>query len=194
MREETVARSYAEALFELGSRDDRREEYGAALESVARIVAENTDARLFLETPRIDAEDKKRVLRATFSDQLPKNVLNFLLVIVDKRRQRLLREISRAYQDLLDVHLGRTHVEVTVARRFSDEDVGALSRRLSRVLGQEVVAHVRVDPNVVGGIKLRTGDTVYDGTLRRRLDRIRRSLLAAQLPEPGRLADAAEAG
>ena len=193
MRDVTVARNYAEALFELGARADRREAYGEALEMVARLVDENATARLFLETPRIDAESKKNVLRDVLGDRLPKNVLNFLLVLIDKRRQRLLRSISESYQGLLDEHLGRTHVNVTVARHFSDEAVEALTRHMSRMLGKEVVSHVRVKPEVLGGVRIRTGDTVYDGTLRRRLDGIRTSLLKAALPDGGG-SQAAEAG
>jgi F-type H+-transporting ATPase subunit delta len=183
VRDETVARNYAEALFDLAARVDQRDEYGAALETVARLLAENPQAKLFLETPRIDPDEKKKVLRSVLGDRLPKNVLNFIQLVIDKRRQRLMQGISSAYQDLLDDHLGRTHVEVTVARQFSDEAIERLTAHLSEMLGREAVAHMRVKPDVLGGIMLKTGDTVYDGTLRRRLSGIRRSLLDADLPE-----------
>ncbi len=194
MRDETVARSYAEALFDLAARTDQRDEYGVALEAVARLLAENPQAKLFLETPRIDSNEKKKVLRSVLGDRLPKNVLNFIQLVIDKRRQRLVQEISSAYQDLLDDHLGRTHVEVTVARHFSEEDMQRLTLRLSEMLGREAVAHVRVKPDVLGGIMLKTGDTVYDGTLRRRLNGIRRSLLDAQLPDGDQTNEPAQAG
>lgn len=194
MRDETVTRSYADALFDLAAREGRLEEYGRAIETVARILDENPDARLFLETPRIDAEEKKRVLRTVFADAFPRNVLNFLQVTIDKRRQRLLRDIARAYHDLLDEHLGRAHVEVTLARRFDDPDMEALTRRLSEMLGKQAVPHVRIKPEVLGGVLLKTGDTVYDGTLRRRLEGMRRALLAAALPEEDSPEASAEAG
>jgi len=194
VRDETVARNYAEALFDLAGSEGQLEAYGEAMEVVARILAENPTARLFLETPRIDAEDKKRVLGEVFTDSMPRNVLNFVRLTIDKRRQRLLRDISKAYHDLLDDHLGRTHVEVIVARRFDEEDVQALAGRLSAMLGKEAVPHVRVKPEILGGIMVRAGDTVYDGTLRRRLDGMRRSLLSAHLPEPDATEGPAQAG
>lgn len=194
MRDETVARNYAEALFELARREGQLEEYGTAMESVARVFAEHADAKLFLETPRIDAKDKKRVLKEVFGEAVPRHVLNFLRVTVDKRRQRLLSEIATAYHDLLDQHLGRSHVEVTVARPYGENDVEELAGKLSRMLGTQAVPHVRVKPEILGGIVLRAEDTVYDGSLRRRLSGMRRSLLSADLPEVERHEGAPEAG
>ena len=88
MSDETVARSYAETLFELADRNDALEEYGSALETVARLIEEDDKFRLFLETPRIDDDVRKGVVREAFGGQLPKNVVNFVLVTIDKRRQR----------------------------------------------------------------------------------------------------------
>jgi F-type H+-transporting ATPase subunit delta len=194
VRDETVARNYAEALFELAGRRGQREAYGEAMESVARILAENPNAKLFLETPRIDPEAKKRVLRSVLGEGFPRPVLNFLLVTIDKRRQRLIQAISTAYHELLDDELGRTHVEVTVARTFDDQALATLAERLSVMLGKQAVPHVRVKPSVLGGVMLKTGDTVYDGTLRRRLEGMRRSLLAAALPERDGIGSPADAG
>jgi F-type H+-transporting ATPase subunit delta len=183
VRDETIARNYADALFELAAREDRREAYGEALETVARLLAENRDVKVFLETPRIDAEAKKRVMRDVFAEDFPRHVMNFLQVTVDKRRQRLLEEISEAYHELLDQHMGRSHVEVTVARPYDEKETAELADHLSHLLETKVVPHVRVKPGILGGVLLRTGDTIFDGTLRRRLDGMRRSLMTAHLPE-----------
>ncbi len=182
MRDETVAKSYAEALFELARRNDRVESYGAAIATVARVLDENPKVRLFLETPRIDDEDKKVVVRHAFGEALPKHVVNFVMVTIDKRRQRLLRDISRGYDLLLDDYLGRENVEVTVARAVDDATTQMIAERLSGALGTRVIPHVRVKPKIIGGLVVRTGDTIYDGSIRRRLDGMRRRLLRAELP------------
>ena len=182
MRDETVAKSYAEALFELARRNDRVESYGAAIATVARVLAENPKVRLFLETPRIDDEDKKVVVRHAFGEALPKHVVNFVMVTIDKRRQRLLRDISREYDLLLDDYLGRENVEVTVARAVDDATTQMIAERLSGALGTRVIPHVRVKPKIIGGLVVRAGDTIYDGSIRRRLDGMRRRLLRAELP------------
>ena len=182
MRDETVAKSYAETLFELARRHDGVESYGVAIATVARFIDEDPKFRLFLETPRIDDEDKKVVVRRAFGEALPKHVVNFVMVTIDKRRQRLLRDISGRYHLLLDDHMGRENVEVTVARPVDDATTRMIAERLSGVLGKNVVPHVRVKPEILGGLVVRTGDTIYDGSIRRRLDGMRRRLLRAELP------------
>ncbi|MDE3004021.1 MAG: ATP synthase F1 subunit delta [Gemmatimonadota bacterium] len=182
MRDETVARNYAETLFELASRNDALQEYGDAIEAVAKLIDEDAKFRLFMETPRIDDADKKAVVRKAFADSLPKHVVNFILVTIDKRRQRLLRSISQQYHALLDAHMGREHVQVTVARPMDDTTHEVITQKLSAALGKEAIPHVRVDAGIVGGLVLRTGNTIYDGSIRRRLEGMRRRLLAADLP------------
>lgn len=187
MRDETVARNYAETLFELALGHDAVAGYEEGIESVARLLDENPNVRLFLETPRIADEEKKEVVRSVFGEALPRPLVNFLLITIDKRRQRLLREMAREFRSLVDEHEGRTHVEVTLAREPGEEEVADVARRLSRVLGREAVPHVRVKPGILGGIVVRTGDTVYDGSVRRRLEGMRRRLQAVALPEAGPL-------
>ena len=190
MRDETVARNYAETLFELASRNESIQEYGDALEMVAGFLEDDSRFRTFVETPRIDDETKKDVIRKAFHDKAPKQVINFVLITIDKRRQALLREISAEYLLLLDHHLGREHVEVTVARPLDDTTANVVSERLSKMLGKQAIPHIRVKPEILGGIVVRTGDTIYDGSVRRRLEDLRRRLLTARIP-PGQVGEAA---
>ncbi|MDT8369472.1 MAG: ATP synthase F1 subunit delta [Longimicrobiales bacterium] len=179
MRDETVARTWASALFEAAARADAIDAFDEAIQTVAILLDEHADFRLFLETPRVAGEEKKRVVRDVFSASLPPQVVNFLLLTIDKRRQRVLREIARQYAALVDEHLNRAHVEVTVARPLDDATVEEIGGRLSVLLGKTAIPHVRVLPELLGGIIVRSGDTIYDGSLRRRLDDMRRQILAA---------------
>ena len=181
MRDETVSKNYAETLFELGRKHDAIADYGAALDTVARLLDENRQFRLFLETPRIDDAEKKQVVRKAFAGKMPQHVLNFVLVTIDKRRQRLLREISRQFNALLDEHLGREHVEVTLAREADYDTEKMIADRLSGMLGREAIPHFRVKPEIIGGLVVRTTDTIYDGSIRRRIDGMRRQLLRAEI-------------
>lgn len=183
MRDRTIARNYAETLFALGERHGALEAYGDGIGGVARLLDESPEFRLFLETPRVDASAKKEVVRKAFGDALPRPLLNFLLLTIDKRRQGLLGAIAREYGDLMDGHEGRAHVEVTVARPLDDATVDTLAERLSRVLGVRAIPRVQVKPGILGGVVIRAGDTIYDGSLRRRLETMRRQLMAAELPE-----------
>ena len=182
MRDETVARSYAETLFALAERNEGLEAFGSGISIVASLLEEDPQFRLFLETPRIADRDKQDVLRKAFIDDLPKPLVNFLLITIDKRRQRLLRDIAAQFHALVDEHLGREHVEVTLARSVDEETKAMVASRLSSMLGKEAIPHVRVDPAILGGVVVRTGDTIYDGSVRRRLEGMRRTLMKAHLP------------
>ena len=185
MREETVARNYAETLFALAERHEGVEAYQEALAALVGILSESPGLRTFLATPRIAASDKKSVLRAALEDRVPAHFLSFVLVTVDKRRQALLEQIALGYNELLDDHRQRVHVEVTVARALDAPARAGVAERLSRLLGRTAIPHFRVHPEILGGVVVRAGDTVYDGSLRRRLEGMRHSLLAASLGGTG---------
>jgi F-type H+-transporting ATPase subunit delta len=187
VRGETIARNYAEALFEVADKEGELVVYGEGIEMVARLLDENRDFRALLETPRVPAAEKKAVLRRVLGGVVRPPLLNFLLLTIDKRRQRLLRDIARAYHELVDERLNRTRVEVTVARPQEEAVMARLSDALSRLLGKTAVPHLRVKPEILGGVIVRAGDTIYDGSLRRRLDRMRRQLLSAELPSSAEL-------
>ena len=182
MRDETVARNYAETLFELADANEGLEAYGDGIDTVAELLESNPRFRLFLETPRVADEDKKDVVRKVFAGKVPGRLLSFMLITIDKRRQRLLREIAREYSALVDEHLGREHVSVTVARPMDEATMAMVSSRLGAMLGKQVIPHVEVKPEILGGILVRAGDTIYDGSVRRQLEDMRRQLLRAELP------------
>ncbi|MFH1765189.1 MAG: ATP synthase F1 subunit delta [Gemmatimonadota bacterium] len=183
MTSETIARNYAATLFDLAQRHEGLEAFSDGLGAVVGLLDQNPRFRVFLETPRIADQDKKDLLKKVFGGVLPKALLNFLQVTVDKRRQRLLGLIGGEFNALLDDHLGRVHVTVTVARSMEAGALEEISGKLSALLGQEAIPHLRVKPEILGGVHLKTGDTVYDGTLRRRIKQLRKQLVTAELPD-----------
>jgi len=181
VRGKTIARPFAAALFELADQEGQLEEWGAALESVTRLLDEEEDIRRFLETPQVDPGEKKKALREALEGRVPTQVLHFLLMVVDRRRQRFLGAMAEEYRRLLDERMGRAHVEVTVARELDDAEVEELRGKLSGILGKEAVPHVQVRPELMGGIVFKSEDMIYDGSIRRRLERMKQRLLAADV-------------
>ena len=177
MRDTTVSRSYAEALFALGEKEDLHDAFAAGLQTVEALLAVDPRVRLFLQTPKIEPAVKKRALRLALAERIHPLLLNFLLVVIDKRRQRLLGGMAHEYRGLLDEKLGRMNVEVTLAHEPDAAQLRDIAAQLSRVLASEVVPHVRVDEDILGGIVVRYRDRVIDGSLRRRLVALRSRLL-----------------
>ncbi len=189
MRETTIARSYAEALFELASRRGEHDAVLSAFEALGRLLDENPEIRTFLETPKISANDKKKALKEALDGRAPGIFVNFVQLVVDHGRQRVLRLVEREYRTLVDQHEGRLHVNVTLARTPDEAQRREIAADLSRTLGKEVVPHIRVNANIMGGIVVRFGDQVLDGSLKRRLSSLRRQMLDVDLPKAAASAD-----
>lgn len=178
-----IARNYAETLLALAQRnggDMAVDEYGSALEEVAELLRREPRVRSFLESPRVTTEQRKEAMRASLEERVPEPFLRFVLVVVDKRRQALLREISTEYSALVDALRGRVRASITLARdsgpELQDEIVATLESRL----GKSVVPSFSFDPAVVGGVLIRVGDQLYDGSIRRRIAGLRRRMLGVR--------------
>jgi F-type H+-transporting ATPase subunit delta len=185
VRDSTLARNYAEALFELGERHGGHDEFQRGMNLVGALVREPR-IRQFLELPRIETSAKQQVLRSTLAGQVPELFLNFLLVVLAKRRQRLLADIAVQYAALLDQKRGRLHVQVTLAHEPDPATRDRIAAELTRILGRTAIPHIQVDPAIIGGIVVRYGDRILDGSMRRRLMGLRERLLGAVLPQPAR--------
>ncbi|HET7583701.1 MAG TPA: ATP synthase F1 subunit delta [Gemmatimonadaceae bacterium] len=179
MRESTIARNYAETLVELATRAEDLSGWGAMIGDVAAAIEGNDRLRHFLESPRVSADDKNAILARAFQDRFPRLFVRFLQAVIRHRRQSLIPQISIEYDTLVDEMSGRVHAMVTVAREPDDDARREIAERLSAVLDKAVVPHFTVKPEILGGVVVRVGDTVMDGSLRRRLARLRGQMLGA---------------
>ena len=177
MRDSTIARNYAETLLELARRANDLDGWGKMIMDVASAVEADESLRLFLETPRISAEAKNELLGKAFQDRMPRVFVRFLQTLVKNRRQALIPEIAEEYRTLLDHVEGRVHAQVTVARESDDAERQLIAKELSRVLGKTVIPHLTVNPAILGGVVVRVGDEVMDGSVRRRLAKLRNTLV-----------------
>jgi F-type H+-transporting ATPase subunit delta len=180
MRDTTIARNYAETLLVLATRAEDLRGWGKMLGDVATAMRENPTLRLFLESPRISAAQKSEVITKAFSDRMPRLMLRFFQTLVHHRRQMLIPQIAEEYYDLVDAAEGRIHARVTVARETDEAGRTAIAGQLSRVFGKEVVPHISVDPAIMGGVIVHVGDTVLDGSVRKRLASLRRRMLTGK--------------
>ena len=176
MRATTIARNYAEALLALADKANDRTGWGQLVADVADAMRRDERLRLFLESPRVSDDDKNRILAHALQDRMPRLFVRYLQRLVTNRRQMLIPEIAVEYQALLDEAENRVHANVTVARPPSDGEIEAIAQGLSRAVGKQVVPHVTVNSAILGGVVVRIGDTVMDGSVRRRLAVLRNRL------------------
>jgi F-type H+-transporting ATPase subunit delta len=178
MREPTIARNYAETLLELAQKigGDLRV-WGDMIDNVANAVESDRRLRVFLESPRVSATQKNEIIQKAYGAVFPRTFVRFLQALVNHRRQMLIPVIAHEYHDLVDRVEGRVHASVTVAREADDSDRELVASQLSRALGKQVVPHFHVNPSILGGVVVRVGDTVLDGSVRRRLSTLRQRML-----------------
>jgi F-type H+-transporting ATPase subunit delta len=177
MRQSTIARNYAEALLELAKRAKDLRGWGTLIQSIADAIQRDQKLRAFLETPRVDAGTKNGVLRKALADRAPSKFVRFIESVVTHRRQMLIPEIAQEYMDLVDQAENRMHANVTVAREADEKTRKLIADRLSKVFNKTVVPHLTVDDRIIGGLVVRVGDTVMDGSVRRKLGSLRQRLL-----------------
>lgn len=180
MKSVTVARNYAEALFDAAGRRSQTERYGELIDAVAGAIQADPRIAVALDSPRVAKAAKAEILERALEHLVPVEFVRFLAAVVRRGRQGLLGEIAVEYQGLLDVKLNRVHAGVTVAKDLDTRLENQIIERLAHALGKDVRAHFRVDAGILGGVVVRVGDRVFDGSLRRRLTALRRHLLASE--------------
>jgi F-type H+-transporting ATPase subunit delta len=177
VRSETVARNYAEALFALGERSRQSAAYADLIDAVAAAVETTPAVQAVLMSPRVPKGEKARLL-ATALKGAPREFVLFLTALVKRGRQMLLREVATQYHALLDLKLNRVRAGVTLARPADPTLQRTITEALSRQLGKEVISSFSVDSGILGGTVVRIGERIHDGSIRRRMVKLRRLLLA----------------
>jgi len=175
----TIGRNYAEALLALARKAGDVEGWGELINAIAVAMGENQILRTFLESPKLAATQKIEILEKALGRRVPPLFLRYLETVIQKRRQMLIPEIATEYQALIDESENRLHANVTVARETTEPERDALARQLTKVFGKRVVPHVSLNPAILGGVIVRVGDTVMDGSVRKRLSVLKQRMLAA---------------
>ena len=169
------ARAFADVLF------DRKLDAARAtreLSEVVELVRSNDALRKVWENPSVPAEQKVRLLDAIAKrGGYAAEIRNFIAVVVDHRRIALLPQIARQVQTEINRRLGMTEAEITIARELGPKERTQLERQITLATGQRSVrATYKVDPAVLGGAVVRMGSTIYDGSVRGQLRKIKEAL------------------
>ncbi|MBM4088861.1 MAG: ATP synthase F1 subunit delta [Planctomycetes bacterium] len=137
------------------------------------VLARLPDFAALLASPRVGVAEKQAILDRAFAGKMAPLLLNFLKVVADHRRLDCLPEIRCAAEHLHHQVRGRVEVAVRTAEPLSRGALDQVQARLTRLFGRQVVITTTVEPGLIGGLVVRVGDTVFDGSLRHRLDRLR---------------------
>ncbi|HEY8347505.1 MAG TPA: F0F1 ATP synthase subunit delta [Symbiobacteriaceae bacterium] len=180
MANQVVARRYAQALFELAQERNMLDQVERELGMVAELVRTNLRLRSVLEDVMTSAEVKQHLMEALFRDKVSDLVLHFLFLVVRKRREALIPQMFDAYVEFANEARGIVEVEVRSAVPMDEDVLQRLQQRLEARLGKRVKFQTQVAPELIGGLVVRVGDLLMDGSVRTRLNRMRERLIRAK--------------
>jgi F-type H+-transporting ATPase subunit delta len=176
----STARRYAEAVFEIAQRDGTIEQWLSQLGTVAAALTDPSDVRR-LEDPHVPLKVRTEALNQVLGKEMLPQLGNLLGLVLRRRRVESLTHIAREYRRLYNRHAGIVEAAATSAAELDQADIAALRGRLEKMTGARIELETSVDPSILGGILVRIGDTLYDGSVRGRLERLRARLAAGAI-------------
>jgi F-type H+-transporting ATPase subunit delta len=176
-KDSRAASRYSSALFDIAIRDNTIEAIAADLNVVEAFVREVPYLRAVLLQPLVSEDQKLEVLFDAFGERTTATTLNFLYLIVRKRRENLIDEVIAEFRRLADERAGRVSAHVTSAVPLTTSQLESITIALQKRTGKTVTVTSDVSAEIIGGLLVRIGDQVMDGTIRTRLQHVRQQLL-----------------
>ena len=168
------ARAFAEVVFDL-QLDAARAAGG--LRRIAALFEESADLRRVWENPAVPAEQKRKLLDAIVQREgIDKEVRNLVAVLIDHRRLPFLPRIVEQFEKELDARMGFAEAQISSARELGDTEKRTLEAQIEKVTGKKVRARYGLDASLLGGAVVRVGSTIYDGSVKGQLERMKEAL------------------
>lgn len=178
MSQLTVSRRYAQALLSEAATEGSSDTIDADVAVLRDALVASRELRWVFESPVISRERKRDVVRAVFKGKVSDLTLGFAQLLIEKKRESLLEDILEAYHVLRNEQLGITNIEVRVPFELSADDEKTLIEALKQKTGGSVRLETVLSPELIGGMVIRIGDLVYDGSAVNQLATLRERLTA----------------
>jgi F-type H+-transporting ATPase subunit delta len=179
MTDQIVSKRYALALFNAAESagEGMTEQIQKELNFISDLWEKNSELRAFFEAPQISAEDKEKILQLTFKDKITELLFQFLLFILSKGRMEQISGISTDYDKLLKEKEGLVEAQVITASPLDEGLSVSLKEKMEKKTGKKVSLIFKLDPGIIGGIRVIVGNQIIDKSIRTELDKLRENLL-----------------
>ncbi len=177
MLDNAIARRYASAFFILAQEQGKLNEYEAELAEVIKTVDAHEDLHKVLANQLLAADAKKAIMEQIFSGSVSNSTVDFLKVILDKHRETYLKDIYNEFVVQANDARNIRDAEVTAAKELSESELETIKAKLNAMTGKTIRLTTKVDPSLVGGLKVQLGDKVIDGSVTKRLELLKEALL-----------------
>ena len=172
----TAAKRYANAFLETVIEEGKLEKAKDDMLTIMSTLESSKELRLFLKNPIVKNSQKKAALEAIFTKHVDKLTFRLINLLLEKKREGLLDEITRNFLSLYNFHHGIIEAEVSSASEMSDKQLKALVKQLEESTGKKVKIKTNIDSDLIGGLMVRIDDTVIDGSVKYKLSQLKYSL------------------
>lgn len=169
----SVARRYAQALYQDAEQHSSVDRVDEDVKMIQESIKGSPELDRFLQDPILTADKKMKVVDALFDGRLHKTTHSLLKLLVSKGRENLFTQVAASYQEMRDRQLGIVEAQVRAALPLSAEDEQKIAKGIEGLTGKKVRLNAQVDPKILGGLIIRVGDTVYDGSVLHQLNTLR---------------------
>ena len=173
---EIIAKRYGQALFDLATENNSHETVSVEAEMLQRIWLDQSDLREVMSRPEISREKKREIWRQVLEGRISTELLNLLFLLTDKGRLPFLPEILTVYEELRMEQAGEVTAYVTSASALNPEQQDRLRETLSKRLSKEVSLSIEVDESLLGGLIVRIQDSLFDSSVKSRMEKLTRNL------------------
>ncbi|MCT4566260.1 MAG: F0F1 ATP synthase subunit delta [Maledivibacter sp.] len=171
-----VSRTYSEALFEVALEESKVDQFLDEISFVTKTFKMYPEFFELFKTPLVKGDEKKKIMEDIFGDKLSKEMNNFLKIIIDKRRGHFIEQIKCEYESIVNEHKGIVNAVAITAVPLADKEKIMLREKLSTITGKTIELSNEIDKDVIGGILVKIGDKIIDGTIKSRLEELKESL------------------
>ncbi len=171
-----VGKRYAEALFEVAAEENKLEEFKQEIKAVADVFKDNPKLETIFTHPRVTKDEKKQMIKELFEGRVAQEILNLCYIVIDKGREKYLGDISESYKDLSNDELGIVEADAYTAVPMTQDEIDKLQEKLSSSFKKQVDLKTHIDKDLIGGVLVKVGDKVIDGSIKGKLSEIQKEL------------------
>lgn len=181
MLNKSVARRYAEAFFSIARDNQKVDQYQQELEMLVELIAKTENFKDYFNHLLIPPKEKKETIKMIFADKISPTTLNFIFMVIDKRREGYIEIIAEQYKSLADELRNILKAQMISAQEVSETEVAVLAEKLSASTGKTVKLQQQVDSSLIGGIKIRIGDQIIDATVANKLAMLKEKMTQVKI-------------
>ncbi|MBN6187065.1 F0F1 ATP synthase subunit delta [Aneurinibacillus sp. BA2021] len=176
-----VAKRYAQALYEVASEKQAIDITESELLQITDVINQSGELNMLLTHPKVTAQEKKEMVNELFGGKVSDTTLNFLNLLLDRGREEELNNITKHFIALSNEARGYAEATVVTAKPLTEEELQNVADQFGQKVNKKLRVAAKVDPSIVGGIIVRIGDRLYDGSIKGKLARFTQQIKQAQV-------------